>query len=496
MDQMDFTPQALFNQLRNTVVGQDEYLKALCNAAWLHNLRYRHFMDKGNFIAKPKQNLLVIGKSGTGKTLSVQTLGNLLNLPVIIEDASSLTGEGWRGKSVSNICARVHGTTDRAEDKIFSIIVFDEIDKVFRSNRENNSGTSDSGFLLINNLLTFLAGGVVTCTDNNSKCSLDTSNLLIICLGAFAGLDEIVRKRLTGTRQIGFCGSSREKPDADDDILQHVTEEDLHEYGIPWEFLGRLNLITRTLPLNTADYRRILKQSDASPVRQYNDLLSRTSGIRVSITNAAVGHIAAKAMESSEGARMLARLVTETLQPAIFTIEDDPDLSGIEIDCNKDGLYTRSEYDMYTDSGEQDEDDCDLFVRENPDYMSTVPLPCNRNRGDILLFAEKIKKSSKRSWMLPETYVSAATCIIAAAICSQLEYGSDDDKNLLTLYRQIDGLPAEIIPHPANWLEQMINEFIQKSQKDIGFEKAKTNAKHFIVEYCRNYSFSQEQYSA
>ncbi len=496
MDVINMTPQALYDQMKKTIIGQDSYLQALSTAAWLHIAKYQHFLHTGDLIEKPKQNLLIIGGSGTGKTLAVQTLGQLLDLPVIIVDASSLTGEGWRGKSLSSIIPQIYHATDRAEERIYSIVVFDEIDKVFRSNRSNALRISESGFLPINNLLTFLAGGTVTCTDKDCNCSLDVSNLLIICLGAFEGLDKIVKKRLTGDRQIGFCGNGHNKAEDDDDILQHVTEADLHEFGIPWELLGRISHIARTRSLDTADYKRILTQSDVSPIRQFNSLLSKTSDVRVSITDEAVAHIAAKAGETKEGARMLARLVSQILQPAIFGIGDDPDISGIEIDYGNNELFTRSEYDMYTDREEQDEDDSDLFVRANPDYRSTVPLPCNRNRGDILLFAEKIKKSSKRKWMLPETYVSAATCIIAAAICSQLVYASDDDKNLLTLYRQIDGLPSDCIPHPAGHLELMINEFIQKAQKDIGFEKAKTNAKHFVVDYCRDYSISGQQYSA
>ena len=307
MEQMNFTPQTLFKELQKTIVGQDEYLKGISNAAFLHSLRYRHFTNTGNILEKPKQNLLVIGGSGTGKTLALQTLGSLLNLPVIIEDASMLTGEGWRGKSVSNICARVNSSTDRIEDKMFSIIVFDEFDKICRSNRDDHSGVASSGFLPLNNLLTFMAGGCIT--DKDSNTFMDTSNFLIVCLGAFEGLDKIIEKRLTGARQIGFCGSRHEEPDVDD-VMQYVTEDDLREYGIPVELLGRINLLTKTRTLNKEDLRRILTQSDASPIRQYNDLLSQTSDILVSISDAAIEHIANKAGESKEGARLLARMVS------------------------------------------------------------------------------------------------------------------------------------------------------------------------------------------
>lgn len=490
MKQIDLTPQTIFQQLQKTIVGQEEYLKALSNAAWLHQLKYQHFMDTANVFEKPKQNLLVIGNSGTGKTLAVQTLGKILNLPVIIEDASSLTGEGWRGKSVSNICERIHRATDKTEDKVYSIICLDEIDKVFRSNRTNYSGAADSGFLPLNNLLTFLAGGMITCTDNNSKCSIDSSNFLVICLGAFdEDLPDIIKKRLTGTRQIGFCGKGHEEPDTDD-LLQYVTEEDLHEYGIPWEFLGRLNLITKTRPLDVSDYRSILTQSDASPISQYNSLLSKTSGIRVSITNAAVTHIADKAAKSNEGARMLARIVSETLQPAISEIGQDQNIDGIEIDSNNNGLFTRSEYDVL-----QKKDNTEPFICIGSD-LSAVPIRCKPNRGEILLLTEKIKKSSQRSWMLPEEYVSASACVLAAAICSLLLDTGDSDKNMLMLYNQIDYLSADCTQNQDSYLTQMMNEFIAKASKDIAIEKAKTNAKQFITDYCRNYSLSQNGYSA
>ena len=490
MYEINLTPHIIFEQLRRTVTGQDDYLQALSNAAWLHSLKYQHFMDGADILKKPKQNLLVIGNSGTGKTLAVQTLGKILNLPVIIEDASSLTGEGWRGKSVSHICERIHRATDKAEDKVYSIICFDEIDKVFRSNRTNASGAADSGFLPLNNLLTFLAGGMITCTDNNSRYSIDSSNFLVICLGAFdEDLPGIIKKRLMGTKQIGFCTNGSKEPDMDD-LLQYVTEEDLHEYGIPWEFLGRISLITRTRQLNVSDYKRILTQSDASPVSQYHHLLSSTSGIRVSITDAAVKHMANKAAQSNEGARMLARIVSETLQPAIFDIGQDPDLDGIEIDCNNSGLFTRSEYDVG-----QKEVNTEPFCCIGSD-LSTVPLICTQNRGEILLLTEKIKKSSPKSWMLPDVYVTASTCVIAAAICSLLLDTGDSDKNMLMLYDQIDQLSASRIRNPDSHLTLMINEFMEKAQKDIDFEKAKTNAKQFITDYCRNYSSTQNEYSA
>lgn len=263
-------------------------------------------------------------------------------MPVILEDSSALTGAGWHGRSVYNICTSVNNAPGTKESRMFACIVLDEADKLFKANKANHNGAADCGFLPISNLLTFVAGGIVE--DPESHCSMDTSNFMVICLGAFEGLDEIVRKRTAG-RRIGFCAGVHEEQD-EAGILEHVTDADLLEYGVPVEFLSRLSLITRTRKLGRDDFVRIIKHSDESPIRMYNNLLSKTSNIRVSITDAAVGHIASKAAEEKEGARMLARLVTETLQPAIFNIGEDPDIDGIEIDCGENGLFTRSVYNV------------------------------------------------------------------------------------------------------------------------------------------------------
>jgi len=256
----NITPETLYQELSKTVIGQEGYLKSLCNAAWLHNLRYQHFKQTGETLTKPKQNILCIGPSGTGKTLAVEQLGRILNLPVIIENTSMLRGEGWKGRSVSSIITRcIDSTPDKAEaEATHSIVCLDEIDKVFKARLD------DTSFLPIDNLLTFIAGGVVTHSDNNRTCKMDTSSLLIICLGAFDGLEDIIRERLAGKTSIGF---SAEKPAElpEGSMLPYVTEEDLHKYGISHEFLGRISLITHTNPLTLEDYSRILIQSTASP---------------------------------------------------------------------------------------------------------------------------------------------------------------------------------------------------------------------------------------
>lgn len=403
------TPESLFEKLRKTVIGQEQYLKDLCTAAWLHNLRYQHFNRTGEEINRPKQNILCLGPSGTGKTLAVQTIGKLLKLPVLIEDASSLRGAGWKGTNVSSIIARAIASAKDNADAAYSIVCLDEIDKVFKSR------VSESSFLPLDNLLTFLCGGVVTHTENgNHSISLDTSNMFIVCLGAFDGLEEIIQKRICGKNSIGFSAKKHIEPEKD--LLQYLTEDDLHEYGIPTEFMGRISLITQTTPFTVDDYRRILTESEASPVRQFDNLLYKSYGVHVSISDAAIGHIAKQAHESKTGARMLARTVTETLHPAIYDLGSDDSISAITLDLDPEGLFIKQEHNGRPNS--QGQSDIYRLCDIEFDILDSVPFVCIRKRSDIWLYAETIKQSARQAATFQPECASAAVCILAAAICS------------------------------------------------------------------------------
>lgn len=155
---------------------------------------------------------------------------------------------------------------------------------------------TDQSFHLVNNLLTFIGGSVVTHTDNKTTCPLDTSSMLFICLGAFSGLGEIIQKRISGETTIGFSASGyKEAPN--EDLFKQVTKEDLHEYRISWEFLGRIPLVTSTNGLSTADYKRILTDSMTSPIQQYDDMLFESIGVHVSISEVAADYIAQQASD-------------------------------------------------------------------------------------------------------------------------------------------------------------------------------------------------------
>lgn len=485
---MDMTPETLFKELKKTVIGQDRYVKDLCTAAWLHSLRYSHFMRTGEVIGKPKQNLLCLGPSGSGKTLAVQAIGKILDLPVLIQDASALRGAGWKGQNVSSIIARAIDVAKDDAEAEFSIVCLDEIDKVFRSRVE------ETAFLPLDNLLTFLCGGVITHTENGrSSVSLDTSNMLVICLGAFPGLDEIIEKRLLGGSSIGFF-AQQEGPPAKD-VLQSMTEQDLHAYGIPWEFLGRISLITRTEALTDRDYRQILAESEASPVKQFDRLLYPSFGVHISISDAAIAHIAKASQDSKSGARLSARIVTQALQPAIYNLASNQNVSEIILDFGDAGLFARQILGSRPDrQGQGSGGDSHLGGIEQ-DILDSVPFFCEPKRGDIWLYAEAMKRASVRATMFPPECASAAVCILAAATaeCSAfsgpIRFMEGNGTTMLQLNKALDALsPGHIRRGLPPAARQVQEEFIAKASRYTpDFGTAKRMAKRMLLDYCRAY---------
>lgn len=478
----NITPETLYSELSKTVIGQDKYIKALSNAAWLHYLRYQHYKNTGEAITKPKQNILCIGRSGTGKTLAVEQLGKILGLPVIIENASMLRGEGWKGRSVSNIITScIDAAPDRNEEEaVHSIVVLDEIDKVFKSRHD------DSSFLPVDNLLTFMAGSVVTHSDNNRSCRMDTSNLLIICLGAFDGLEDIIRERLAGKTSIGFSAEQpAELPEGS--LLPYVTDEDLHTYGISYEFLGRISLVTHTNPLSLNDYSRILSESDASPVYQFDKLLYQTTEIHVDITDEAVACMAQEAMDSNEGARMLARTVTDMLQPQLYTAANDTSVDSIVIDCPEGNRLVAYQTHMGRDSLYGD------YYIGSPELerqtLSGVPLTCIRGRNEITDLAKEIKNASIRKIILSEDETIATVYILGAAIALQLM--QNDGKgmtmehvgDMLDKFRSMD-IKRHIHSciHP---LEHICLEYLNEAAKHVpDWHDQIDDARQMLIDYC------------
>ena len=326
-------PEQLEQELKKKIIGQDSYLHDLSVCLWLHNQRYEHFLRTGEIISRPKYNMLVIGKSGMGKTSAIEAAAELLNLPLVIEDASELRGSGWKGKNVSAIVKDIYDVADNMkniemEEVGFSIVVLDEIDKVF------DERTNDSSFSPIGNLLKFMEGMECSYSDGKINDCLQTDNLLFIAIGAFDGLDKIIKNRMK-PKTIGFKSMENESVD-DKSLLKEVTVKDLTAYGVSEQFLGRLPLITVMNELETSDYENILLNSEISPVRQLNRLMKQEHNAMISISKKAAEKLAWKVKDSALGARSLQGEVINLLKDTLYSLQDDTQHKGYRIDYNDD----------------------------------------------------------------------------------------------------------------------------------------------------------------
>ena len=328
----NWTPQSLAAELRKNIIGQDNYLDDLCLSVWLHSLRIQAGSATGRRIRQPKMNLLVMGPSGSGKTSAVQKLAELLEIPLLIEDASHFTGSGWKGRDVSSIVVDIMEMG--SEDPYYTIVVLDEIDKMFL----NTDGSS--GFAAQNNLLRLMEGGIITHDEGTKSYSLETSGLLFICLGAFDGITDLVRKRLGASRRIGF-GEDPGSGLSEEALLQQVTREDLKEYGLNQQFLGRIGLITATRKLDVPELETILTTSDGSILRQFDFLLSESMGTHLSITPAAIQEISKRAVEAGIGGRGLMTAVADAIRPGLVAAAEDRSVDRITVDYADGRMETR-----------------------------------------------------------------------------------------------------------------------------------------------------------
>lgn len=313
-------PEQLEQELKNKIIGQDDYLHDLSTCLWLHNQRLEHFLRTGKRINRPKYNMLVIGKSGMGKTSTIEAAAKLLNIPVVIEDASELRGSGWKGKQVSEIVRDIYEVGSQMENVSdteleFSIVILDEIDKVFERR------THDQSFLPINNLLKFMEGMEAGYGEGNSRLRINTHNLLFIAIGAFDGLNEIIEKRIH-PKTIGFQ-SEREEEVFEKNILKQVTPRDLADYGVSEQFLGRLPLLTVMNELEASDYEEILLNSELSPVRQLNQLMQQEQNAGISITRKAARQLAQRVKDSALGTRALQGEVINLLKETLYSLQGD-----------------------------------------------------------------------------------------------------------------------------------------------------------------------------
>lgn len=312
---MNITAQQLYEEITESIKGQDEYVRNLATVVWLQKLRreYAKVSDKSD----GKINMLVIGKSGTGKTATVEEMSKVAKIPCLIADITTFTGSGWKGRDLNEIIAEMLIKTNyNITDTEYSIIVLDEFGKQF-----NNMHSDDSSFCVLSSLLKFIEGTTVPLTIEKENYIIDTKNILFICCGAFDGLEEIISNRLNTTQKIGFNTAENADISNGSNVLQNVTEEDLMNYGVSAQILGRFSSISVLNALTADTMTDIILNSNRSVIRSLHRLLNTTQDVSVEISRDAAQSIAKQCIETETGARGLAQIVYKMLLPHLFLLQ-------------------------------------------------------------------------------------------------------------------------------------------------------------------------------
>lgn len=327
-------PHRIKAQLDEYVIGQEHAKKAMAVAVYNHYKRVA--TDTMDDIEIEKSNMLMIGPTGCGKTYLVKTLARLLDVPLAIADATSLTEAGYIGDDIESVLSKLLTAADNDVEKAERGIVFiDEIDKLAK--KRNTNQRDVSGESVQQGLLKLLEGSEVEVpVGANSKNAMvpletiDTKNILFICGGAFPDLEEIIKERLNKHSSMGFIADLKDKYDKEKDLLSKVAVEDLRKFGMIPEFIGRLPVIFTLQGLNEEMYVKILKEPKNAILKQYQKLLALDE-VKLEFDEGALHAIAAKAMKKDTGARALRSIIEEFMLDIMYEIPKDDNIGQVKI---------------------------------------------------------------------------------------------------------------------------------------------------------------------